>query len=233
MSAKNNRLWILPALLLWIACAPAANLPANTQQKTPALSGSLVSGCTAGQYPNDDTGLRIGNKAVDFTLRNVDGNEVRLSAILSEKPVLLELGSFSCFNCRQQEIASNTLYEKYSDKVNFILVHTIEAYPVGSPCPYTGSEFINQQSSYDWNSKPIRQPKTFEERLAQARESIKELQIHVPVLVDSMDNAVWCTYGPASNIAYLIDSDGTIVAKQLNYFPLEMELAILKLLQNK
>ena len=113
------------------------------------------------------------------------------------------------------------------------MVHTIEAYPVGSPSPYTGIEFINQQSSYDWNSKPIKQPTSFEDRKAQARESIKELQIHVPVLVDGMDNAVWCTYGPASNIAYLINTDGAILAKQLNYFPVEMEPAILRLLQSR
>jgi hypothetical protein len=59
------------------------------------------------------------------------------------------------------------------------------------------------------------------------------MQIHVPLLIDGMDNAVWCTCGPASNIAYLIDTDGVIVAKQLNYFPLEMEPAILKLLQSQ
>ena len=114
------------------------------------------------------------------------------------------------------------------------MVHTIEAYPVGSASPYTqGQEFINPISSYDWNSKPIKQPATYEDRLKQAKQSIKEIQITIPMLVDDMDNAIWCTYGPASNIAYLINTDGTIVARQLNYDPVEMEKAILKLLQGK
>ena len=45
--------------------------------------------------------------------------------------------------------------------------------------------------------------------------------ITTPMLVDEMDNAVWCAYGPASNIAYLIAQDGTILGKQ-PYYVLDM-----------
>ena len=55
---------------------------------------------------------------------------------------------------------------------------------------------------------------------------VKELGITVPVLIDEMDNPVWCTYGPAPDIAYLIDTDGTIVEKQGWYQPKSMEIAI-------
>ena len=48
----------------------------------------------------------------------------------------------------------------------------------------------------------------------------------MPVLVDEMDNAVWLTYGPAPNIAYLIGTDGRIVAKQSWYQPEQMEVVI-------
>jgi hypothetical protein len=48
----------------------------------------------------------------------------------------------------------------------------------------------------------------------------------VPLLVDGMDNAVWCTYGPAPNNAYLIDMDGGIVAHQGWYDPVEMTKAV-------
>jgi acetyl esterase/lipase len=37
-----------------------------------------------------------------------------------------------------------------------------------------------------------------------------------------MDNAVWCTYGPAPNIAYFIDKDGTILLRQTWYEPSAM-----------
>ena len=48
----------------------------------------------------------------------------------------------------------------------------------------------------------------------------------IPVLVDEMDNPIWCTYGPLPNCAYLIDTDGTVLEKETWYNPEEMEKAI-------
>lgn len=111
------------------------------------------------------------------------------------------------------------------------MVYTIEAYPVGSSCPYTpGEEIINPQSSYDWYSKPLTQPSDYPARVAQAKEFRKEIQVTLPMVVDNYDNAVWCTYGPASNIAYLLSSDGTVLFKQLFYDPVSMEPQIQGLL---
>jgi len=55
--------------------------------------------------------------------------------------------------------------------------------------------------------------------------------ISVLVLVDEIDNPVWCTYGPAPNIAYLIGMDGHIVLKQQWYDPESMEVSIGKYLK--
>ena len=66
-----------------------------------------------------------------------------------------------------------------------------------------------------------------------ARETAAAEVITVSVLVDEMDNPLWCTYGPAPNNAYLIGTDGTIIAKQGWYQPDEMESAILAYLDNK
>lgn len=52
------------------------------------------------------------------------------------------------------------------------------------------------------------------------------------ILIDSMDNAVWSTYGPAPNIAYLIGMDGKILLRQPWYDPKGMEEAIKTLLRN-
>ncbi|MFC2022724.1 hypothetical protein ACFLTL_00985 [Chloroflexota bacterium] len=45
-------------------------------------------------------------------------------------------------------------------------------------------------------------------------------------MVDEIDNPVWCTYGPAPNIAYLIGTNGTIFKKQGWFQAGQMELAI-------
>lgn len=66
-----------------------------------------------------------------------------------------------------------------------------------------------------------------------ARETAAAEVITVSVLVDEMDNPLWCTYGPAPNNAYLIGTDGTIITKQGWYQPEEMRSAIATYLSNK
>ena len=66
-----------------------------------------------------------------------------------------------------------------------------------------------------------------------ARETAAAEVITVSVLVDEMDNPLWCTYGPAPNNAYLIGTDGTIITKQGWYQPEEMRSSIDTYLSNK
>lgn len=103
--------------------------------------------------------------------------------------------------------------------MHFIIIYTREAHAVDT----------GRTSSYslDEEGNPIYEPQTYQERLELAIKTIDAEGITVPVLVDEMDNPLWCTYGPAPNIAYLIGTDGKIVIKQGWYNPEEMESAIL------
>ncbi len=102
--------------------------------------------------------------------------------------------------------------------MHFIIIYTKEAHAID-----TGRV---GRSSYDEQGNPIYEPQTYDERIALAHKTITAEGITVPVLVDEMDNAVWHTYGPAPDIAYLIGTDGKIVEKQGWYQPPEMEAAI-------
>ena len=53
------------------------------------------------------------------------------------------------------------------------------------------------------------------------------------VLVDEIDNPVWCTYGPAPNAGYLIGSGGKIITKQGWFDPVKMADAIESYLINQ
>jgi hypothetical protein len=134
-------------------------------------------------------------------------------------------------------VASEEVYAKYKDVFNFIMVCTVEAYPVGAACPYDpkGEPFIIE-SSYSESGVdgiPILQPKTYEQRFQQATDFVTSLHISIPMLVDRIDNPVWCTFGPASNIAYFIDKDGTILFKQPYYIPDMMATELDKYLASK
>ncbi len=106
--------------------------------------------------------------------------------------------------------------------MHFIIIYTLEAHPTDSPRP--------GPYSTDEDGNPIYESQTYDERLEVARKTVAAEGITVPVLVDEMDNPLWCTYGPAPNIAYLIATDGTIVEKQGWYQPQEMEVTIIEYL---
>lgn len=124
--------------------------------------------------------------------------------------------------------ATDKLYEKYRNVVHFLIIYTIEAHPVGSVSPYSNKEWPAAYSK-DKDGAPVLQPQSYEQRKALARKTIEDSGIRIPVLVDEYDNPVWFTYGPAPNIAYLIDSDGTVILRQPWYDAKKMEEAILKL----
>ncbi len=102
------------------------------------------------------------------------------------------------------------MYDRYDDKIQFTIVYSSEAHP-----------------------NELADPTTYEERVALAGQCIQVENINVPVLVDEMDNAVWCTYGRAPNGAYLIGTDGTIVEKQSWFDPELMEEAIINYLEGR
>ena len=110
-----------------------------------------------------------------------------------------------------------------------IIIYVIEAHPMGDPSPYSGREWTEGYSR-DRDGNPVGQPDTYAERVDLARQTAADEKITVRLLVDGMDNAVWCTYGPAPNIAYLIDRDGTIVTRQAWYVPSAMADAVAGLL---
>jgi hypothetical protein len=55
---------------------------------------------------------------------------------------------------------------------------------------------------------------------------IEDAEVVMPVLVDEIDNPLWCTYGRMPNMAYLIGADGRIVLRQEWNDPGGMEDAI-------
>ena len=104
----------LLALVVIVACVPTSTptltppseeldesglstTPSNEQSEEPVLSNALTRGCersgSSGGF--DNAGLAVGETAVNFTLKDIDGNTVSLADLLSEKPVVMVFGSFT------------------------------------------------------------------------------------------------------------------------------------------
>jgi len=77
------------------------------------------------QMPDTVKGLNTaydtGDTVSDFKLKDIEGNEITLYELLKNKPVMIEFGSYTCPVFRQSVPRTETLCEKYKDKVNFLL----------------------------------------------------------------------------------------------------------------
>ena len=75
--------------------APDANT--NIESVEPVLLDTLKrnSQITQSSGNFDETGLAVEGTAVNFTLKDINGGEFRLSQLLVEKPVMMVFGSFT------------------------------------------------------------------------------------------------------------------------------------------
>jgi hypothetical protein len=159
-------------------------------------------------------GIQEKDIAPDFTLYDTAGVPCQLSKLLAEgKPVLLVAASYTCPQSRQNLTTRLVeLAKRFAGKVNIRVIYIIEAHPVApDACPYTGIPYTTEANEKD--SILFAQPKTYLERKKMASVLAKNLNITVPVLIDSPDNAWWLTYGPAPNNAYLIAPTGMVYKK--------------------
>ena len=88
------------------------------------------------------------------------------------------------------------LYAAYKDKVHIYVMYIREAHP-------------NEAK----NKFNIPQPKEMEERRKVAREFADTLKLSIPVLVDTMDDAVGKAYAAWPDRLYVIDADGKVALK--------------------
>lgn len=82
--------------------SPVVDTVADSESETPdpgqlVLSTALKRGCWPGSGSAGlrNTGLAEGEAAVEFTLKDIQGNPVSLSELLDEKPVVIVFGSFT------------------------------------------------------------------------------------------------------------------------------------------
>jgi len=155
----------------------------------------------------------VGGFAPQTTLVDSAGRPISIIDYVSEKPLVVQFGSHTCPVYRYRRFSMEKLYSEFKDQVNFLLVYTREAHPVGSKSPYDDKEWVTA-----WNRVPrvlLEEPATLDQRVARAKWSKDTLGIRYPVLVDSMNNATWTNYGRAASPAFVIDVDGRIALRQV------------------
>ena len=176
----------------------------------------------------DATAPAEGTPAPDFRLSDIDGNEVTLADLVGEKPVVVQLGSYSCPVFRYRRFDMQKLQREFAGRVDFVVVYTQEAHPYDAINPYE-DRIWNPVINRAFGVK-VAEHKTLEERRLQAAATDEAVELDSRFLVDSMDNAVWGRYGAAPSAAYVLDASGTIRLRQAWVNPREIRKVLDELL---
>jgi thiol-disulfide isomerase/thioredoxin len=126
-------------------------------------------------------------------LVTTDGDRLVNRDIFNDKPVLFIFGSMTCPNTASAAPSVQTLYEKFGDRVRFIMVYVREAHP---------GEYISQAE-------------TIEEKLEHARALKKFYDIEWTVAADNIDGDLHRALDPKPNSAVLMNSAGIILFRSL------------------
>jgi len=153
-----------------------------------------------------------GERAPDFELRTIDGDNIRLSDYRDEKNVVLTFGSATCPLTAASISGLRDLYEAFSDDdVEFLFVYVREAHP--------GEELPPHHNLSD---------------KVQAAELLRdEEELEMPILIDDLSGKVHRKYSGQPNPTFLIDKSGRIAYRQLATDPSSLRDAIEELLDRQ
>jgi hypothetical protein len=174
--------------------------------------------------PSAEKAVPPADQQAGFPFHRLNGQPMRLSALWSNRLAVIMVGSYTCPAFRDRVGAFEALAATFSNQVNFAILYVQEAHPKGDPDPYRGHERVPAQNQREGILLP--QPTTFEQRLQHAQLCAEALKLTVTMLIDSMDNAGWRTFGRAPNSAILIGPSGKAVEQELWFDPEKMRSAI-------
>lgn len=148
-------------------------------------------------------GPKVGDKAPDFELIDLDNKKLSLKSLLG-KPVVIEFGSYTCPVFRRKVEGLASLQSQYGEAVQWVMVYTLEAHPTDG-----WNISINTRSGIE-----LPQHTSFEKRLECAKLCQEKLDLKLHVLVDGYENKVTDAYGGRPNRGFVIDAQGKVVSRQ-------------------
>ncbi|MCB0661700.1 MAG: hypothetical protein KDC24_03085 [Saprospiraceae bacterium] len=172
-----------------------------------------------------------GSKAPDFTLFSKEGQVFNLyEELKGGKPVLLVNGSYTCDLAQSSLQNLNQLFSKYSDKINFNLIYTVEAHPFDAVSPYSMDNKIWVKEQNQLNNIESKKPVKYSDRVKNAFLWDEKFNILPRILIDSPENTFWTTYGQSPNMVLLIKPNGEVYYRQMVFSGELLELKLIEFL---
>jgi hypothetical protein len=189
---------------------------------------TLIRGLFRQEIGSLQPGPALGASATDFTLKTVDGSkELTLSKLIGPRPVVLIFGNVTCGPFRSHGGNIEKLLRRYGDRATFAMVYVREAHPTDGWA----------MESNDRVGVTLEQPRDYAGRVKSAELCTSRLKLGIPVLVDTIDDAVGARYSGMPGRFYLIDGNGKIAYKSgrgpFGFKPAELEQSLILLLQEE
>ena len=139
-----------------------------------------------------DQGLQAGEQYRDVPLATLDGEKVRLSDYLKDRPLVLETGSMTCPMCAQSVPPMMKLIDKHP-RLDHVLMYVREAHP-GELQP---------------------QHRALEDKIEAACKTKRRYRDKRVILVDDVDGSAHKWYGAMPNSICIIDPSGKILFRSI------------------
>jgi thiol-disulfide isomerase/thioredoxin len=210
------------------ALSPPARARSSSRNPQGPTRLTLLKGLFRQEIGSLQAGPALDSVAPDFTLTTVDGKEeITLSKLVGPKPVVLIFGNFTCGPFRSQAGNVEKLYRQYRDRATFVMVYVREAHPIEGW----------QLESNKRLGVALAQPRSYEERVKVAQMCSSRLELGMPMLVDTIGDAIGARYSGMPSRLYLIDQTGRVAYKNgrgpFGFKPAELEHSLLLLLQDE
>ncbi|HSF58198.1 MAG TPA: redoxin domain-containing protein [Candidatus Binatia bacterium] len=140
--------------------------------------------------PGETMAAKVGVMAPDFAAPTLDGTIVSLSDFRDKRHVVIMTGAVTSPMCAFEIPAFNQLQREFNDRdVSFFLIYTRESHPAE-----------HYPSHRSW-----------EQKLAQARDLQRLENVQFPIIVDSLDGKMHRSYGTWPNALFVIHRDGRLI----------------------
>jgi hypothetical protein len=220
LSKKNISVFIL--LLMAFQFSYSQNIKLKQSIGIDSLPSDKDSICQFPFAPDltfNSYGYNAGDTIPDFTLYTKDGKAVNIKSELEKgKPVLLVSGSYTCPIFRRKTGNLNQFNTDFGNRITPFIIYVVEAHPITDVSPYTespGSVWVTADNENEGVLR--RQPKTYGERRMIVQEVLNNKVIIPQILIDGPCNNWWTHFGPGAVLAYLINTDGVIIARESWY----------------
>ncbi len=161
-----------------------------TEEERAYNTAEFTAAAASPTHPGDTMPARVGFAAPEFAAASLDGSVVRLADFRGRRHVVIMTGAVTSPMCAFEVAEFNRLQQEFAGaEISFFLLYTRESHPA--------------------ENYPAH--RSFEQKLACARDLQRLEGVEFPILVDHLDGRIHRAYGVWPNALFVIHKDGRLV----------------------